>query len=144
MLMGGVVTVFNPLVGIGISLAGWAASVGSKASVTGTEYLSTKIRQWNDAKTDKELTQKADIVVRSLKPDIYENPVLSSLEKIDFNQSGDYDPFIDTENWIDSFTPRYYHGLTMSAVSDVYDNGESLEVLGPVHRSWIESLGQAE
>ena len=144
MLVGGVVTFFNPLVGIGISLAGWAASLGSKASVVGTEYLSSKIRQWTEAKTEKELSEKACEVVRSLKPQIFENPVISSLERIDFKKSGDYDPFIDSENWIDAFTPRYYHGLTMSAVRNVYDNGDSLESLWQVHRSWIESLQQAE
>lgn len=144
MLVGGVVTVFNPLVGIGISLAGWAAALGSKASVVGTEYLSTKVRQWTEAKADKQLTKEAGKVISALKPEIYENPVISSLEMMAQGKTGDYDPFLDRENWIDSFTLRQYHSLTMSAVTEVYDSRESLEGLSHLHRSWIKSLGQVE
>ncbi len=144
MLVGGVVTFFNPLVGIGISLAGWAAALGSKASVAGSEYLSTKARKWAQAKSDKQLAGKADKVIRSLKPEIFENPILSSLERIAFSRDEDYDPVLDRDNWIDSFLPRHYHSLTGTAVRSVYESGGSLEGLSDRHRSWIESFGQVE
>lgn len=84
--------------------------------------------------------KKAGKAVRSLKPEIYENPVLSSLEKIASRDAADYDPFLDKENWIDSFTPRHYYAITSGAIADVYASNESIE---PLHRAWVESLRPA-
>jgi hypothetical protein len=142
-LIGGAVALVNPLLGVGIAVKGLFPSIGAKASKAGAEYVGNKLRDWNKSSSVSKLRKQANAEVRKLKPIIYPNPILRSLDVIATNPQSDFEPAFDHRNWIDQFEPYHYYTATTEAIHEVYQG-----VLGSVdartyrksHLDWIGSF----
>lgn len=142
-LIGGVVAVVNPLLGVGIAAKGLLPSLGAKASTVGAEYVGNKLRSWNKSSTVSKLQKDAYKEVRMLKPRIYPNPILRSLEAIASNPRTDYDPVVDHRNWIDQFESLHFYSVTQEAIREIYQellDSIDLETYQPSHMAWIKSF----
>lgn len=143
LLIGGAVAVVNPLLGVGIAVKGLLPSVGAKASKAGAEYVGNKLRGWNKSSATSKLQRDAAKEVRKLKPQIYSNPIVRSLEAIVTNPETDFDPAFDHRNWIDEFESPHYYTITLEAVREVYkDVWDSLDLSAyrDLHVRWVGSF----
>lgn len=137
-LIGGAVAFANPLLGVGIAVKGLLPSIGSKASKAGVGYVSDKIRKWNSSAAISREEKKALKEVRQLKPEIYENPLIRSLEAVITNPNDEYDPAFDHRIWVDEFESHRTYSLTIEALRQVY--GEAFKRSKESHLKWIHSL----
>ena len=128
LLIGGAVALLNPLLGLGIAVNGLLPAIGAKASKAGAEFVGNKLRDWNRSSSESKLRKSAHEEVRKLKPTIYPNPILRSLDAIASNPQTDFDPTFDRRNWIDQFESHHYYTATAEAIREVYQGVmESLE-----------------
>jgi len=143
LLIGGLVAVVNPLMGLSLVAKGLLPSVGAKASKVGAEYLGNKLRDWKKSSAMSRLQKDVSKEVQNLKPQIYSNPIVRSLEAIATNPSADFDPVFDRRNWIDEFQPTYYYVVTLEAIREVYKDvwdSLDLDVYQESHIHWIRSF----
>lgn len=143
LLVGGAVACVNPVLGVGIAVNGLLPSIGAKASKASAEYVGGKLRNWNRSSSESKLRKSASEEVRRLKPTIYPNPILRSLDAIATNPRTDFDPAFDRRNWFDQFESFHYYTATAEAIHEVYQGWfESID-LGAYqasHIQWIRSF----
>lgn len=139
LIIGGVVAVINPIAGIGIAAKALLPSVGSHLSKSGAKFIGNKLRKRNQSAAEKSAHKKASKEVKNLKPQIYVNSLLRSLDVIATNPTDSFDPSMIKENWADHFSPAYYYSITQEAIREVY-KGVELATVAPQHQSWIRSL----
>lgn len=140
LLIGGAVALLNPLLGLGIAVNGLLPAIGAKASKAGAEYVGNRMRDWNRSASESKLRKSAHEEVRKLKPTIYSNPILRSLDAIASNPQTDFDPAFDRRNWIDQFESYHYYTATVEAIREVYQGVmETMEpgVYQESHLNWI-------
>jgi len=141
LLIGGVVAVVNPLLGVGIAAKGLLPSISAKVSKAGAGYVGNKLRDWNKSSALSKLRRDASNEVRKLKPQIYSNPIVRSLEAIVSNPATDFDPVVDRRNWVDEFQSPHYYMVTLEAVREIYkDIWDSMD-LGLYQESHIRWIG---
>ena len=142
-LIGGAVAIVNPVLGVGIAAKALFPSIGAKASKIGAEYVGNKLRSWNRSSTKSKLQKTASKEVNKLKPTVYSNPILRSLDAISTNPETNFDPTFDSRNWTDQFDPPHYYKVTAEAIREVYqDISDSIQTrtLKKAHIQWIQSL----
>lgn len=143
LLIGGVAAFVNPLLGVGIAVKGLLPSIGAKASKAGAGYVGNKLRDWNKSSAISKLRKDASKEVRRLKPQIYTNPIIRSLEAITTNPETDLDPFFDHRNWVDEFESLHYYTVTSEAIQEVYQEAWGSLDLGAYqdsHIRWVRSF----
>ncbi len=143
LIIGGVVTLINPLLGIGIAVKGLLPAIGAKVSKAGAEYVGGKLRNWNQSTALNKLKKDASKQVRNLKPRMYSNPIIRSIEAIATNPSADFDPCEDRRNWVDEFETIRFYQVTLEAIQEVYKNtwdSLDLNIYQDSHLKWIKSL----
>lgn len=142
-LIGGAVAFVNPLLGVGIAAKGLLPSIGSKVSKAGAEYVGNMLRDWNKSSATSKLQKDASSEVLGLKPRIYSNPVIRSLEAIATNPETEFDPFFDRRNWADQFESLHHYKVTAEAIREVYEEhlpSVDLAAYQEPHIQWIRSF----
>ncbi len=142
-LIGGVVALANPILGVGIAVKGLLPSIGTMATKAGAGYVGNKLRDWSRSSAESKLRSEVSKEVQRLKPRIYPNPVLRSLEAIATNPETDFDPALDERNWIDRFESPHYHRVTAEAIHEVYQaEWKSIDqgAYQGFHLRWIRSF----
>jgi len=142
-LIGGAIAFLNPLLGMGIAAKGLLPIIGAKASKLGAEYVGKKLRAWNQSAAESKLRKVASKEVLLLKPRVYANPIIRSLEQIAGNPKTDYDPFFDRHNWVDGFESPHLFLLTQEAVREVYRDLLGTAEFGMYQKShitWIRTM----
>ena len=143
LLIGGAVAVVNPLLGVGIAAKALLPSIGAKASKIGADYVGGKLRNRNKSSALNKGQKDAKNEVRKLKPRIYSNSIIRSLETILTNPQTDFDPVLDHRNWADNFQPAYHYVVTVEAIREIYkDAWDSLDLSGyqESHVNWVGSF----
>jgi len=142
-LIGGAVAFVNPLLGVGIAAKGLLPSIGAKATKAGAEYVGSKLRGWNKSSATSKLQKNVSKEVRKLKPQIYSNPIVRSLDIIATTPETDLDPAFDRRNWVDGFESSHYYTVTTEAIREVYQevlDSTDLEIYQKSHIHWIRSF----
>ncbi|MEM7600444.1 MAG: hypothetical protein AAF357_03390 [Verrucomicrobiota bacterium] len=141
LLIGGAVAFVNPIAGAGIALHSLIPAIGGKMSKLGGNYLAERIRRQNRKSDESKRLKESSKEVRNLRPKIYTNPIIRSLESIKRNPQIDYDPFLDRQNWPDSFEKSHYFEVTREAICEVYA-GETNDSASwqDFHLAWIRSF----
>jgi hypothetical protein len=143
LLIGGAVAFINPILGAGIAAKGLLPSVGAKASKAGIGYVSEKLRKWNQSATEARITKEAQQEVKRLKPELFHNPLLQSVDALLTNPNAAYDPFFAGRNWIAEFPSHRYFKVTVDGIAQTY-NGvsewEKCPSLSNTARQWIIHL----
>jgi hypothetical protein len=141
LIIGGVVALVNPLVGVGIAAKSLLPSLGAKATKMGADFVGGKLRDWGRVRGDAKRLADASREVRRLKPEVFENPLLRTLGVVVAYPEGDEEPFLDRRNWPDSFPRPRYHAVTVEALAEVLGE-EDLGVvkLGAAQRRWVEEM----
>jgi len=143
LLIGGVVALVNPLVGVGIAAKGLLPSIGTQFSKAGIGYLGDKLRKRNKNAVLSKTEKNASAEVKRLKPLVYTNSIIRSLDAIASNPDADFDPSFDSRNWSDNYDPSYYYTVTQEAITEVYKQEAGCIDLTKLERkylSWIKSI----
>lgn len=149
LLIGGAVAFLNPLVGLGIAAKSLLPSLGAKATQAGVDFVGGKFRKRSHEQAKLKLEKEAGKKLRKGKVEIFENPLIRSLEAVVTNPSDSYDPFLDRRNWVDEFDSHQYYTITIEAIREVYADAQQERgkrpALNELHLRWVEYLGaQAE
>lgn len=141
LLIGGAVALVNPAIGVGIAVKGLLPSIGAKASKFGANYVGDKMRSWQESAQEVKLNKAASKQVKGLKPEVFSNPLVQSLEALCCH--ADYDPFLDSKNWVGEFAHYHYFSVTLEAIAEVYANQQSEGIdESPLLRSWLQHLSE--
>ena len=142
-LIGGVVAIANPLLGVGIAAKALLPSLSAKVSKMGVDLVGAKLRDFKKSKIRAKVEKGACKEVRKMKPELFVNPILKSLDAIALQPNSDFDPAMERENDADSFEHARYYQATSEAVCEVYRaNWKELDLRDyqVKHRKWIESF----
>lgn len=142
LLVGGVTTLLNPIAGIGILASGVLPSVGGKLAKSGASLAGDHLRDWSAKRQEKLSRKEAESEVAKLKPTVFVNPVLRTLDAALTNPTGKEDPLLEGGHFQEGFPNQRYFIVTAEAIGQVY--GEVLQakksrLRGPV-RTWLESV----
>ncbi len=138
LIIGGAVALLNPLVGVGIAAQGLLPSLGVKASKMGANTVGDKLRERNQNRAESGAEKSARLEVRKLKPEIFVNPILKSLDVILTNPNPDFDPFLDDAASVTAFTRQHDFQVTLEAVTEVY--AEDLKRAKPREHSKLRQV----
>jgi len=120
LIVGGMVAVANPLLGVGIAakaLLPAAASVATKGAVG---YVSDKLRSREKQNRLEDAAEEAADEIRKLKPEIFENPLLRLLEQTVSTADPAHDPSLEELKILPSLPWMRVRGLTISAIAACY------------------------
>jgi hypothetical protein len=92
LVIGGVVAIANPLLGVGIAAKALFPSVGSKVTNEALRFVSEKLRISAKRGAEEKAAQVAATEVGKLKPVVHANPLLALLENAVNNEAPDFDP----------------------------------------------------
>ena len=142
LLVGGLTTLINPVVGIGMMASGVLPKLGGKFAKSGVTMAGEQLRNWSQKSQQKKAEKSAVTEVARLKPTIFINPILQRLDSILTNPTGKEDPLLDKLDWSEGFPNQRYLQITAEGVNEAYE--EILErkkspLTSPV-RAWVESL----
>jgi hypothetical protein len=142
-LIGGAVAFINPILGIGIAANGLLPSVGAKASKFGIGYVTDKLRKWNQSTTQGRIVKEAQQELKRLKPELYLNPLLQSVDALVTNPNTRFDPFLTDRNWIAEFPSHRYFKVTLDGIAQTYSQQMQRNNSSPLSdtaRHWISHL----
>jgi hypothetical protein len=120
LLIGGVVALINPLIGVGIAAKALFPSVGSLASKAGFNFVSDKLRKNKQSSEQILIAKEAEKDLKRLKPEIYHNPILQSIDALITNPQSDYDPLLSDKNWIAEYACHRYFEITLDGIHHTY------------------------
>ena len=136
-LVGGVVAIANPLLGVGIAAKALIPGLGSKLSVHGMKHVSDWFRGRRESSVKEDAKKDARKAVSKVKPELRVNAVLGLLERA--LSSEDCDPGTESLHLLDDLSQVGDYRLGVEAVTTIYQK-EDLEQLRPEIRDWLKSL----
>ena len=143
LIVGGVVALANPLIGVGIAANAIFPSLGAKVSKFGISYVADTVRGWQQNREKASAISAATVEVKKLKPEVFENPLLRCLDALSTNPSNQYDPFLDQRTWVDRFERVHDYNITVEAIQDVYAatlKEERKSGVRTLTGQWVEAL----
>lgn len=136
-LIGGVVAIANPVLGVGIAAKSLIPGLGSKLTTHGVKQASDWLRKRGEKSADADAEQSARAQVQKLKPEVRENQLLRILETTLHSRGGDFDPFMESQDLWECPEDLPNLRLGIDAISVVYhDRG----MISPLLDSWITHL----
>ncbi len=136
-LVGGVIAIANPLLGIGIAAKALIPGLGSKLSVHGMKHVSDWFRGRRESSVKEDAKKDARKAVSKVKPELRVNAVLGLLERA--LSSEDCDPGLESLRLLDEHSQAGDYRLGVEAVTAVYQK-DDLKRLRPEVRDWLKSL----
>ncbi len=144
LVIGGVVAIANPLLGVGIAAKALLPSVGSKITNEALRFVTEKLRISAKRGADEKAAQQAAMDVQQLKPVIHINPLLALLETAVSTDDPGFDPAAQPS------APDRFHALTARAISQTYadilaQNEPPAEArLHGYDIGWLRALGRLD
>jgi hypothetical protein len=114
LVIGGVVAIANPLLGVGIAAKALFPSVGSRVTNEALRFVSEKLRSSAKRGAVEQACEKAASEVEKLKPVLHANPLLAALEAAVSRDEPDFDPAAHISS------PDRFHALTVRAIVQTY------------------------
>ena len=145
-IIGGVVAVVNPLLGVGIAAKALLPVIGNKLSKHGINHFSEWLRDKKLQSSEKLATTKAEQEVKRLQPEIYIDPTLQLLELSLSTSDPDHDPNLLFAHAMATPAEASSAALTAIAIGGTYE--ECLKdsalfeqaLLHPADITWLKML----
>lgn len=139
LLVGGVVAIANPLLGVGIAAKSLLPGIGSKLSVHGIKHASGWLQSRKKQSAQSEAEKGARKEVARLEPEIRENAILAILERVLNSPDGNVDPLLESAKLFQDSSEGRDLKIASQAVSRVYDERSSLS---PLLTQWLQHLDE--
>jgi hypothetical protein len=149
MVIGGVVALANPLLGVGIAVKALLPGLAAKLSREGLRYGSDKLRKWQGDRHDAKLGKAAEKELKQSRAEMVHNPLLQTLALALDTDDEDLDPLTEFEPHafhIDGYNNIEMLRLSAAAVLAVYQEILDKQTkhdsaqLGPEDLSWLKTL----
>lgn len=150
LIVGGVVAIVNPVIGVGILAHALAPAIGAKLGGEGLKYLGEKGRQRRTENEEKKREQEAKAELKSIQIKIAVNPLLQTLEEALGTTAEEFEPMLDGYDFarfaMDGWQGQQMLQLTARAVGSVYaavlknPKTHAEANLGPEDVRWLETL----
>ncbi len=147
-LIGGVIAIANPILGIGIAAKALLPTVTSKLSKHGINHVSDWLRDKKVKSLEKSATNEAEKEISKLAPEILNDPVLRLLEESLETSDTNHDPNIAFAAMMNTPSEATATIFTASAISHVYADcmadpaTHSKAQLHPADLRWLKSLAE--
>lgn len=147
-IIGGVVAIANPVLGLGIAAKALLPTVTSKLSKHGINHVSDWLRDRKVKSLEETASNAAQKEIKKLAPEIMSDPVLRLLEESLSTSDVSYDPSIPFASMMNTPDEAAATILTASAISQVYadclvNNTTHTEAkLHPADLTWLNSLAE--
>ena len=150
LIVGGVVAIVNPVIGVGILAHALAPAIGAKLGGEGLKYLGekSKLRRAENEEKQREIEAKEEL--KSIEIRLAVNPVLQTLGEALATTAEEFEPMLDGYDFsrfaMDGWKGQQMLQLTARAVGSVYasvlkDKKEHGPAgLGPEDVRWLETL----
>lgn len=144
LVIGGVVAIANPLLGVGIAAKALFPSVGSKVTNEALRFVSEKLRISAKRDAEEKAAQVAATEVGKLKPVVHANPLLALLENAVSNEAPDFDPSSQP------YASDRFQAITARAIVQTYADILAMET--PPHEArlhgydigWLRALSRLD
>lgn len=143
LLIGGVVALVNPLLGVGIAAKSVFPSLGAKVAKAGADLIGKKLRNWNHQRELASLEKVAKKDVERLQPELFENPILRTIHGLVSNPNPHEDPALNRSHWPDAFPNARSYSVTVEALGEVYrtePESGNMRRLPKLQREWLGTL----
>jgi hypothetical protein len=146
LVVGGIVAIANPLLGVGIAAKALLPSAASVVTKGAAGYVSDKLRSRAKKNRVEEARDEAAEEVRKLKPELFENPLLRLLEQAVSTADPAHDPAFEELKIAPDLPWMRLRGLTTTAVAACYrdildDPADCVKAaLHPPDVQWLRSL----
>lgn len=120
LIIGGAVAMANPVVGVGIAANALFPSLGAKASRLGLSLAGDKIRSFAKRKLQEKAEKEAKSEVKKLKPELYLNPLLKTLEQAVSTEDQSHDPLYANLDLVNEFPSPRFLRQSIKAILAVY------------------------
>ena len=144
LLVGGLTTLINPIAGVGMIASGVLPAITGKLAKSGAAAAGGQLRDWSKKRADQKTEKAARGEVAKLKPQVFVNPVLKTLEAALTNPSGREDPLLEGKGWQEGFPNQRYFAVTAEGVGAVYENSlkDRQAPLTPAMKAWLRHLSE--
>lgn len=136
-MIGSAIVMANPLLGIGIAAGSLIPSLGSKLTTHGIEQAFGWLKGRREKTAESEAETVARREVKKLKTETRQHRLLSLLGKTLHDQTGEFDPMIESPSLWDEPTHLADMKLGIEAITAVYQNRHHLS---PTLLTWIDHL----
>lgn len=149
-VIGGVVAVINPLLGVSIAAKALLPTLGSKLSKHGINHLSDWLRDKKLQTSEKNAILDAQKEIKRLPPEVRIDPTLAILEEALSTADPDHEPGFAFANSMKTPAEASSVMLTAKAISFIYEaslmdsSTHSEAHLHPADTAWLRSLSELE
>ncbi|BDS05320.1 hypothetical protein NT6N_03600 [Oceaniferula spumae] len=147
-LIGGVVAIANPLLGVGIAAKALLPTLGSKLSKHGISHATDWLREKKQKASDRIAGSEAKKAVKKLPSEVQVDPVLTLLESALSTPTADHDPSFEFSQLMNDPSEAMAVVHTAEAVSCIYEDCLQQPVnyteakLDASDVAWLKSLAE--
>ena len=144
LLVGGLTTLLNPIVGVGMMASGILPAITGKLTKSGAAAAGGQLRDWSEKRANQKSEKSARGEVAKLKPQVFVNPILKELEAVLTNPTGREDPLLEGKGWQEGFPNHRYFAVTAEGVGAVYEDclKDRQSPLSPAIKAWLKHLAE--
>jgi len=145
-VIGGVVAIVNPLLGVGIAAKAILPTIGSKLSKHGINHVSDWLRDKKIQASEKNATADAQKEIKRLPPEVKVDPSLALLEIALGTTDPAHDPNLEFASFMSSPKEATATALTAEAISCTYEpilkdkSSHKAAHLHPADIAWLKAL----
>ena len=146
LVIGGLVAIANPLLGVGIAAKALLPSVASVAGKGAVDFVSDKLRSRAESARRSEAQEKASDEIKRLKPEVFINPLLRVLHTALHAPEPDHDPCLEETSIPADLAWMRVRAMTASAIAGCWEEALRSDKLGAaagLHNpdvQWLRSL----
>ncbi|MGJ8655692.1 MAG: hypothetical protein ACSHX6_04505 [Akkermansiaceae bacterium] len=143
LVIGGIVAVANPLLGVGIAAKALLPSLSSKLTSSGLDHFSSFLKNRKQKSAEKEANKTAEQEVQQLAPEITINPALQLLQKSLHTSDPNHDPLTESLDLWDDLQQVKQILIAAEAITTIYAirvKNNNPSYLHPNDIAWIKSL----
>lgn len=149
LVIGGLVAIANPLLGVGIAAKALLPSVASVAGKGAVDFVSDKLRSRAESARRSAAEEKASAEIKRLKPEIFINPLLRVLHDALHPNDPPHDPFIGETAIPADLAWMRVRAMTAAAISGCWEEcvrSDRSAAAAGLHKPtvhWLRSLARA-
>lgn len=138
-VVGGVVAIANPLLGVGIAAKALLPEIGGKLAKLGFGAAAESMRRVGDSIRQNRARSKADSEVKRMKAELVIDPVLAFLDRT-VARGGESDPVVDELSELPEWWRDRDQRLTMTVTAELWKDGRWADWAAGVSRR-LEAWG---
>ena len=147
LIIGGIVAVANPILGVGIAVKALLPSLTSKLTTGGLDHFSGFLKKNKQASAEKDANKLAKKEIKKLAPEVSINPALTLLYTSLHTSDPDHDPLTESVDLWNDLDQTKSILIASEAISVIYAQRTKKNQSPYLHKNdiaWIKSLDYSQ